>query len=302
MVDGLGFAETLPGPLIKVTQFVGFLGAWRSPEPFSPVTSAVLGSALATWVTFVPPMLLIFAGAPFVEQLRANKRLSGALAAITAAVVGVILNLTRLVRAARAVPLGDRDARRPAAVVRVRPLGNGLESRVARAGGRRADLRPAPRPDRAGGDHGRAGNRGTIAFMSAYLIGEIEVTDPAAYEDYRKQVLAVVTQYGGRFLVRGGKVDPKEGGWNPKRIVVLEFPSMAQAQKWYGSPEYAPLIKLRQKAGEGKTHPRRRRLENERASCDALPAPPPPVFVALSSGAESRRRRCARRRCRSAGS
>ncbi|HEU4442635.1 MAG TPA: chromate efflux transporter [Burkholderiales bacterium] len=94
MVDGLGFAETLPGPLIKVTQFVGFLGAWRNPEPFSPLASAVLGSALATWVTFVPPMLLIFAGAPFVEQLRANQRLSGALAAITAAVVGVILNLT----------------------------------------------------------------------------------------------------------------------------------------------------------------------------------------------------------------
>ncbi|HEX6528209.1 MAG TPA: chromate transporter, partial [Burkholderiales bacterium] len=94
MVDGLGLAETLPGPLIKVTQFVGFLAAWRSPEPFSPLTSAVLGSALTTWVTFVPPILLIFAGAPFVEQLRANPRLSGALNAITAAVVGVILNLT----------------------------------------------------------------------------------------------------------------------------------------------------------------------------------------------------------------
>jgi chromate transporter len=94
MVDGLGFAETLPGPLIKVTQFVGFLGAWRNPEPFSPLGAAVLGSALTTWVTFVPPMLLIFAGAPFVEQLRGNSRLSGALAAITAAVVGVILNLT----------------------------------------------------------------------------------------------------------------------------------------------------------------------------------------------------------------
>jgi chromate transporter len=94
MVDGLGFAETLPGPLIKVTQFVGFLGAWRNPDPFTPVTSAILGSALTTWVTFVPPMLMIFAGAPFVEQLRANQRLSGALAAITAAVVGVILNLT----------------------------------------------------------------------------------------------------------------------------------------------------------------------------------------------------------------
>jgi chromate transporter len=94
MVDGLGLAETLPGPLIKVTQFVGFLGAYRSPEPFTPITSAVIGSALTTWVTFVPPMLLIFAGAPFVEQLRSNQRLSGALAAITAAVVGVILNLT----------------------------------------------------------------------------------------------------------------------------------------------------------------------------------------------------------------
>jgi chromate transporter len=94
MVDGLGFAETLPGPLIKVTQFVGFLGAWRNADPLSPLTAAVLGSALTTWVTFVPPMLLIFAGAPFVEQLRANQRLSGALAAITAAVVGVILNLT----------------------------------------------------------------------------------------------------------------------------------------------------------------------------------------------------------------
>jgi uncharacterized protein (DUF1330 family) len=88
--------------------------------------------------------------------------------------------------------------------------------------------------------------------MSAYVIGEIEVTDPAVYEDYRKQVLAVVTQYGGRFLVRGGQVDPKEGGWTPKRIVVLEFPSMAQARKWYDSPEYAPLIQLRQKASKGK--------------------------------------------------
>ena len=94
MVDGLGLAETLPGPLIKITQFVGFLGAWRNAEPLSPMASAILGSALTTWVTFVPPMLLIFAGAPFVEQLRSNARLSGALAAITAAVVGVILNLT----------------------------------------------------------------------------------------------------------------------------------------------------------------------------------------------------------------
>jgi uncharacterized protein (DUF1330 family) len=88
--------------------------------------------------------------------------------------------------------------------------------------------------------------------MSAYVIAEIDVVDPAGYEEYRKQVLAVVTQYGGKFLVRGGKVDPREGGWAPRRIVVLEFPSLAQAQKWYDSPEYAPLIKLRQKASKGK--------------------------------------------------
>jgi len=94
MVDGLGLAETTPGPLILVTQFVGFLAAYRDAAPFSPVVAGVLGAALTTWVTFVPPMTLIFAGAPFVERLRSNQRLSGALAAITAAVVGVILNLT----------------------------------------------------------------------------------------------------------------------------------------------------------------------------------------------------------------
>lgn len=87
--------------------------------------------------------------------------------------------------------------------------------------------------------------------MAAYVVGEIEVTDPQAYEDYRKQVLAVVTKYGGRFIVRGGKVQPLEGGWAPKRFVALEFPSMEQAQKWYRSPEYAPLIALRQKASRG---------------------------------------------------
>jgi chromate transporter len=94
MVDGLGLAETLPGPLIKVTQFVGFLAAYRDPAPFGPLAAGVLGAGLTTWVTFVFPMLLIFACAPFVEQLRSNQRLSGALAAVTAAVVGVILNLT----------------------------------------------------------------------------------------------------------------------------------------------------------------------------------------------------------------
>jgi chromate transporter len=94
MVDGLGLAETTPGPLILVTQFVGFLAAYRDAAPFTQLAAGVLGAAMTTWVTFVPPMTLIFALAPFVEQLRANQRLSGALAAITAAVVGVILNLT----------------------------------------------------------------------------------------------------------------------------------------------------------------------------------------------------------------
>ena len=94
MVDGLGLAETTPGPLILVTQFVGFLAAFREPAPFSPVMAGAIGAALTTWVTFVPSMLWIFAGAPFIERLRANRRLSGALAAITAAVVGVILNLS----------------------------------------------------------------------------------------------------------------------------------------------------------------------------------------------------------------
>jgi chromate transporter len=94
MVDGLGLAETTPGPLILVTQFVGFLAGFRDAAPFSPVTAGIVAAAMTTWVTFTPSMLWVFVGAPFVEQLRANKRLSGALAAITAAVVGVILNLT----------------------------------------------------------------------------------------------------------------------------------------------------------------------------------------------------------------
>jgi chromate transporter len=94
MVDGLGLAETTPGPLILVTQFVGFLAAFRDAAPFTPLTAGLLGAAMTTWVIFVPSMLWIFAGAPFVEQLRSNKALSGALTAITAAVVGVILNLS----------------------------------------------------------------------------------------------------------------------------------------------------------------------------------------------------------------
>lgn len=94
MVDGLGLAETTPGPLILVTQFVGFLAAFREAAPFTPILAGTLGAAMTMWVIFVPSMLWIFAGAPFIEQLRANRQLTGALAAITAAVVGVILNLS----------------------------------------------------------------------------------------------------------------------------------------------------------------------------------------------------------------
>ncbi|MBT8203643.1 MAG: chromate efflux transporter [Acidimicrobiia bacterium] len=93
MVDGLGLAETTPGPLIQVTQFVGFLGAHRSPGTLSPLVAGTLGAVLTTWVTFVPSFLWILAGAPHVERLKNRPTLSGALSTITAAVVGVVLNL-----------------------------------------------------------------------------------------------------------------------------------------------------------------------------------------------------------------
>ena len=93
MLDGLGMAETTPGPLIMVLQFVGFMAAFRAPGMFPPLLAGALGGLLATWVTFTPCFLWIFAGAPYIEQLRGNKLLAGALSAITAAVVGVILNL-----------------------------------------------------------------------------------------------------------------------------------------------------------------------------------------------------------------
>lgn len=93
MLDGLGLAETTPGPLIMVVQFVGFLGAYRDPGSWSPLWAGVAGAALTTWVTFVPCFLWIFLGAPYIERLRENRHLSSALSAITAAVVGVILNI-----------------------------------------------------------------------------------------------------------------------------------------------------------------------------------------------------------------
>ncbi|WP_425064153.1 chromate efflux transporter [Rhizobium rhododendri] len=93
MLDGLGMAETTPGPLIMVTQFVGFTGALRNPGSLNPMLAATLAAILTTWVTFVPCFLWIFLGAPFIERMRSNVPLSAAMSAITAAVVGVILNL-----------------------------------------------------------------------------------------------------------------------------------------------------------------------------------------------------------------
>ncbi len=93
MLDGLGLAETTPGPLIMVVQFVGFLAAFRDPGRLSPFVAGTVGGLLTTWVTFVPCFLWIFLGAPFVEAIRGNRALGAALAVITAAVVGVVLNL-----------------------------------------------------------------------------------------------------------------------------------------------------------------------------------------------------------------
>src|SRR5690606_15237842 len=93
MVDGLGLAETTPGPLILVLQFVGFLAGFRAPGSLPPVLAGGLGALLTLWVTFAPCFLWIFLGAPYVEALRGNRRLSAALSTITAAVVGVIANL-----------------------------------------------------------------------------------------------------------------------------------------------------------------------------------------------------------------
>ncbi len=94
MLTGLGMAETTPGPLIQVVQFIGYLGAYRAPGALHPLTAGVLASLLVTWVTYVPCFLWIFVGAPYVERVRESRSLRAALAAITAAVVGVMLNLS----------------------------------------------------------------------------------------------------------------------------------------------------------------------------------------------------------------
>jgi uncharacterized protein (DUF1330 family) len=88
--------------------------------------------------------------------------------------------------------------------------------------------------------------------MAAYVIADVNVTDPTLYDDYRKLVPATIAKYGGRFLARGGAFEVKEGDWKPARLVILEFPSLEQARQWYGSPEYAPALALRLKAAKAK--------------------------------------------------
>ena len=83
--------------------------------------------------------------------------------------------------------------------------------------------------------------------MSAYVVVEVEVTDPQGYEQYRQQVPASIARYGGRFLVRGGQAETLEGSWAPKRVVILEFPDRATAKTWWSSQEYADAKALRQR-------------------------------------------------------
>ncbi|MDW8469111.1 MAG: DUF1330 domain-containing protein [Burkholderiales bacterium] len=88
--------------------------------------------------------------------------------------------------------------------------------------------------------------------MAAYVIAQVDVKDEALFEEYRRQVPETVARYGGRYLVRGGALETLEGGWSPRRLVVLEFPSVEAARRWYRSPEYAPLLAMRLKAAETK--------------------------------------------------
>ena len=88
--------------------------------------------------------------------------------------------------------------------------------------------------------------------MPAYVVAEVEVTDPKAYEEYRKLVAPTIAKHGGRFLVRGGKIESKEGGWQPSRFVIVEFPSMDRARTWYDSADYAPALAIRLKASNSR--------------------------------------------------
>ena len=86
--------------------------------------------------------------------------------------------------------------------------------------------------------------------MAAYIFANVEITDPVGYEEYRKQVPATIAQYGGRYLTRAGATEVLEGNWTSKRVVILEFPDMAQLKAWYDSPEYRPLREIRDRTAK----------------------------------------------------
>src|SRR5215468_2717160 len=88
--------------------------------------------------------------------------------------------------------------------------------------------------------------------MAAYLIADVSVNDPERYPDYARLVPDTLEPFGGRFIARGGTVDPLEGGWQPSRLVIIEFPSLEQARAWYDSAEYAPAKELRQRYSDGR--------------------------------------------------
>jgi uncharacterized protein (DUF1330 family) len=86
--------------------------------------------------------------------------------------------------------------------------------------------------------------------MPAYLVANVEITDPAGYEDYKKGVPATIAAYGGRYLTRAGATEVLEGDWAPRRMVILEFPDMARLKAWYASPEYRPLLEVRKRTAK----------------------------------------------------
>ena len=88
--------------------------------------------------------------------------------------------------------------------------------------------------------------------MAAYVIAEVDVQDAALFEEYRKIVPGTIAKYDGKYVVRGGTCESKEGGWDPKRVVVLEFPTMARAREWYHSADYAPALAMRLKAAKSR--------------------------------------------------
>ena len=161
MLDGLGMAETTPGPLIQVVQFVGFLGAYRSPGALTPWVAGTLAAVLTTWVTYVPCFLWIFLGAPYVERLRESRALRGALAGIMAAVVGVVLNLA--IWFSLHTLFGVVNEQRLGALVLQVPDWAHARSRRRRDRGRRGGRHAALPRRHAAADRGLRGARGRVA-------------------------------------------------------------------------------------------------------------------------------------------